>query len=513
MNSAFLGLYDFASSQGLLQREPDFARQLHATTQRVLALSKAAAVDQSSHDDDSSLPDEKNFDNNLAVAKLNSKGPKSQTLSLEETVIPSRARSSWGNDSPSHMDEYPLQQTYNKMPTSNEQPVQGQITSQPSLDDDNFVCDLTDVDLHQMRPEVPDMNAFQFNGIGNDQILTSPTSFAGFESSFARRLHRMSNERGFRLLMNPNANPLILKRVFGFSLLFRTKEQLMARIVERMERSQSKGLLNIWSAPFVHLGGSGTYYPLPEEDISSNMMPKVRTGRSMGPLTPDAMSAREKHMIDNFTCSAEGFEGKYFDANDVESYLRGKGIDIAPHTDYVTVNLDMISLEGIPVAPAPTNFSTDSSNSISPRTPLSPSAMGTSNEDQVTQTQTFEEIMQEIQTTIDLTSGSGYLDLSSVNYQSPSSNWANAPIPDLVNNNGINNNSKQPPTLNAFDLRGPIFDVSSGEQSSNSYDNGESSSTSDSPRLVTLSVATLARCMYTPLKWRPGRLLIIYRYI
>ncbi|KFY53155.1 hypothetical protein V496_07865 [Pseudogymnoascus sp. VKM F-4515 (FW-2607)] len=499
MNKAFLGLYDFASSQGILQREPDFARQLHATTQRVLALSKAAAADQLSHDDDSSHPDVENLDNHLAVSKSNSKRQQARTLSPAEKAIPILTGPVWGNDSPSDGDAYSLQHYDNQLSAPNQQTVEGQINIQPNLDDDNFVCDMTEADLNQLRAEAPGMDTYQFNlGIGNDQILSPPASFASLETSFARRLHRTSNERGFRLLTNPNSNPLILKRAFGFSLLFRTREQLVAALVEKLERSSSKTLLNVWSAPFVHLGGSGTYYPLPEQDISSNLMPKVRTGRSMGPLTTDAMSAREKHMIDNFTCSAEGFEGKYFDANDVESYLRGKGIDIAPHTEYVTVNLDTISLEGIPAAQPPTNFSTDSSYSISPRTPLSPSTMGTSNGDQVPQTQpspqtqTFQEVMDEIQMTIDFTSGSGYLDPTSAMYQSAALNWANAPPPNFINNNG-SNNSKNPPALNAFDLRGPIFDAGSDKQNSNGFDNGEASSTPASPRLVTLSVATLVR--------------------
>lgn len=505
MNNAFLELYDLAFSQGILQREPDFARQVHATTQRVLALSKAAAADQLSHDDDSSHPDGEHLDNHLAVSKSDSKRQQAQTLSPAEKPMPILTGPGWGNDSPSHGDAYSLQHYDNQLSAINQQAVEGQINIQPNVDDDNFVCDMTEADLNQLRAETPGMDRFQFNvGIGNDRILSPPASFASLETSFARRLHRTSNERGFRLLMNPNSNPLILKRAFGFSLLFRTKEQLLAALVEKLEGSSSKALLNIWSAPFVHVGGSGTYYPLPEQDISSNLMPKVRTGRSMGPLTADAMSAKEKHMIDNFTCSAEGFEGKYFDANDVESYLRGKGVDIAPHTEYVTVNLDTISLEGISAAQPPTNFSTDSSHSISPRTPPSPS-MGTSNGDQTPQTQpapqtqTFQEVMDEIQMTIDFTSESGYLDTTSEMYQSAASNWENAP-PNFINNNG-SNNSKNPPALNAFDLRGPIFDIGSGKQNSNGFDNGAASSTSDSPRLVTLSVATLVRREYTPLTW------------
>lgn len=485
MNNAFLGLYDFASSQGLLQREPEFARQLHAATQRVLALSKAAAADQSSQDDDSSHADEKYLDKKVVVSESDSKKRKTQTLNPSEKVLPILAGSAWGNDSATHGDPYPLQLYDNQIPAPNQQAMEGQINSQPNIDDDNFVCDLSDVDLNQFRPEASDVNGYEFFGIGNDQVLTSPTSFASLETSFARRLHRTSNERGFRLLTNPNSNPLILKRVFGFSLLFRTKEQLLARLTEKLQRSSSKGLLNNWSAPFVHLGGSGTYYPLPQEDISSNLMPKLRTGRSMGPLTTEAMSAREKHMIDNFTCSAEGFEGKYFDSNDVESYLRSKGIDIAPHTDYVTVDLDMLSLEGVTAKQAPMNFSTDSSSSISPRTPLSPSSMGTPNEDQIPRTQTFEEVMEEIQMTIDFTSGSMY--------QNVATNWPNTSHPNLLDNNDSNNISKQQPALNAFGLRGPIFDAGPNNQSSNGYDDGSSSSTLNSPRLVTLSVATLVR--------------------
>lgn len=118
----------------------------------------------------------------------------------------------------------------------------------------------------------------------------------------------------------------------------------------------------------MHVGGSGTYYPVDVNDANDALMPKICTGYSMGPFLP-AVNQVQKSIEDDMKCNIPGFEGVFFDANDVEGYLRARGLDVPPAADYATGEMDLDSL----TVTSPGGRSDTASSVLSPPTPRSPS--------------------------------------------------------------------------------------------------------------------------------------------
>ena len=150
--------------------------------------------------------------------------------------------------------------------------------------------------------------------------------------------------------------------------MYQSKEAIEARL-RRLVASSSKDTLHEWRAPFVNIGGAGTYYPTPDNDINGELMPKFGTGYSMGSFSSTVSEAQE-NLDEDMNCRIRGFEGKFFDPNDVEGYLRGRGLDIPPAADFVTGDVDLLALTEMY---SPKSHASDTATSIlSPRTPASP---------------------------------------------------------------------------------------------------------------------------------------------
>jgi hypothetical protein len=165
------------------------------------------------------------------------------------------------------------------------------------------------------------------------------------KTTFARQLQRAALERCWSLINAKIPNPVCLNEVFGFCLLYETREQIMLRLKRALDATSKDSLFH-WRAPIAYLGGRGTYCSL-EDDIGGTMVPKFQTGRSMGPFSPTAISTSETAMFDDFRIDMPSFEGEFFDSNDVEGYLRGRGIDIPPNVEFITIDLDQLHLQGI----------------------------------------------------------------------------------------------------------------------------------------------------------------------
>ena len=74
--------------------------------------------------------------------------------------------------------------------------------------------------------------------------------------------------------------------------MYRTKEDITAAL-RRIVHASAKDTLQNWKAPFVHVGGSGTHYPLAENDPNWDLIPKFHTGYSVGPFRPAITEAQE----------------------------------------------------------------------------------------------------------------------------------------------------------------------------------------------------------------------------
>lgn len=387
MNSIFISLYDFAVSKGLLQREPDFGQQLQATTKKFLELAKASADD--THDENlenSPKSVEAEHTRRSQGRKFSKTPPKNiqkevQPVSPVLPVSPVSAVSvahpalTYGGYIISEDENAQMDMGYTQEDHYRDDQYEAnqygdrssdiQIITRPTQDNASFPDFM---ELQQYRVEVPQSDEFSRTFLPQSQ-LPLPKSYSYNEYSFSRRIQRGALERSFRMITSedPSMEPVI-QRVFRFTLMYNTKEA----IIERMKRllgSSTKDSLQEWRAPFLHVGGSGTYYPVHENDATWDLMPKFRTGYSMGPFSPSVAQVQEV-LDDDMKCCLPGLEGNFFDPNDVEGYLRGRGVDIAPAADFVTVELDLL---GLSEASTPKSTSSESIMSIvTPRTPESP---------------------------------------------------------------------------------------------------------------------------------------------
>ena len=319
MSNIFIGLYDFAVGKGLLDREPEFGRQLQSTTERFLALAKTAEDHEDNHGEDGEKHDD---DGESGGGKT--KGRRASPKKPQEVTPPvSEPANAWGgytlskdNSSAEEIDMgYQSDQHYGTRDDL-------QIITRPTEDNASFPFDL--MDLQQYRVEVPQIEDYSQNFFPQAQ-LPLPSTHAYHEFSFARRIHRGAIERAFKLITSTDPSNERFQRVFGFCLLYESKEVIEARLKRLLTRS-TKDTLQEWRAPFVHVGGAGTYYPLHDSDINGELMPKFRTGYSMGPFSSPVSQAQEI-LDDDMKCNLPGFEGEFFDANDVEGYLRGRGLN------------------------------------------------------------------------------------------------------------------------------------------------------------------------------------------
>jgi len=364
MSNIFISLYDFAVGKGLLQREPEFGQQLQSTTERFLALAKAT-VNEDSHEDVHG-EDGRQADSESGRRSRGSKAsPKKRQNNLEEQHMEDPVNP-WGGytiskDDSQHDDDLAMAFPQHSYESRGGRHSGLQVITRPTEDNASFPFDL--MDLQQYRVEVPSIEDYSNNFMPELQP-SLPTTHAYSEFSLARRIQRGGIERAFRLITSKTVSPEVFNRAFGLTLMYETRESLEARLRRAIVKT-NKDTLYGWKNPFVHIGGSGTFYP-DADPTNNDLRPKLRTGFSMGPFSPAATEARDL-FSEEMRCNVPGFEGQFFDSNDVEGYLRGRGLDIPPSADYITAELDISVL-----VEAGTPKSSSSLDASSPKTPESP---------------------------------------------------------------------------------------------------------------------------------------------
>ncbi|KAG6004517.1 hypothetical protein E4U21_001015 [Claviceps maximensis] len=196
-----------------------------------------------------------------------------------------------------------------------------------------------------------------------------PFSYAAVEQTFGRRLQRFTCESALRLITSPNPPPDQFAAIFGFCLFFETREEIIRRLKVTLNRTQYEDLC-LWKFPFSHLGGAGTFFQDQSSMESSNSAsggssnggilignqgtqsfgkPQHRTPMSMGPWGPAVQETRDER-IDygsdgRMQMMLAGFEGDFFDPDEVETYLRQLGIFIPPQAEFIDAEIDVHELE------------------------------------------------------------------------------------------------------------------------------------------------------------------------
>lgn len=341
MSNVFLQLHDFAVSSGTLESNPEFGRQLRQTTEKFLALARKASEDNGRDDETGSTGSQKGSNSGRADGAKSSSPERTETSEAENPKTQSLL---YGGFTVTHepLADADLISDFssNLLPPPTTSSLDFEVITQPTLENASFPFGTT-----------PDFDLGAFSNPSPYSSLPLPRTYTSQEATFGRRLHRFASERALLLISMPNPPPDRFQRVFGFCLLMETREAIHRRLRRTVGRNIQENLSN-WQYPFYNLGGAGTHFDLSSlgtqrvgnQGTIDVLKPQNTAGFSTGPFTPDISDIRDGSIDKDMHMDLQGFRGDYFDCDEVEIYLRQRGVTIPPGADFVTVEVDPAGL-------------------------------------------------------------------------------------------------------------------------------------------------------------------------
>ncbi|KAF5487213.1 hypothetical protein CGCS363_v013863 [Colletotrichum siamense] len=383
MSKAFMKLYDFAVGKGMLDTAPEFGKQLQATTEKFYSLARRTSEDGGKDVDMATAPDHESEGHrsspNSNPDKPNERSP-SPDRAQPETQPDQVLYGGYMVDHTSmahhpHHHSHALTAVHTTSWAHNNQALQARtITSQAPLG------------YEIVTEPTPDNASFPFGmsleGSGLDtaglldssgqplsfsespySLLSAPSSYAYQERTFGRRLQRSTLERAYILMRMPNPPPNRIASVFGFCMLFETREKIVERLANRLSVNQRETLFN-WRFPFLHLGGGGTFFDEMRNEMDASDLPRhdksLRTTQTqvgnqgsleperqkidsmygIGPWNAQTEEIRDARVDHKLRMSVPGFDGDFYDADEVEWSLRQRGVVIPPAADFVTADIN-----------------------------------------------------------------------------------------------------------------------------------------------------------------------------
>ncbi|KAK1574735.1 BZIP family transcription factor [Colletotrichum navitas] len=379
MSKEFMRLYDFAVSKGMHESTPEFGRQLQATTEKFVALARRSS-EELENDGDLPTSQDNDVDAQEASPTIGNAGLSDTSGSQDVAVKP--AEMMYGGFIVSHGEDTahstPRSQTLTAMHTTSwatdsqpqapqstapQAPLGYEIVTEPTTDNASFPFGMSfDDSLDQAGS--PNLSGQPISET-LFSIISPPSSYAYQERTFGRRLQRSTLEKAYFLVCMPDPPPALMSRAFGFCLLFEPKERIKERLANCLRVKERESMFN-WKFPFWNLGGGGTWFDeMDETDYS-------RAGKLRGPVGNQGTAEPHRHKVDSMFglgpwdarteetrdlrvdheaaklhMSVPGFEGDFYDADEVEWVLQRRGILIPPAADFVTAEID------------PADFSTD----------------------------------------------------------------------------------------------------------------------------------------------------------
>ena len=196
----------------------------------------------------------------------------------------------------------------------------------------------------------------QLCNISGDPIITSqmldtlsipldllpPQSYSHLETSFTRRLLRSSLEAAQRLLRNPHANPAQIHRLGRYAVCYMKQTRLLAWF-EQVWSRPAHANLERWIAPIFHIGGAGLHFPREGIDAGSTRPEQWDQPGRIGPPTLMPVDRPEaRHLSQSQVVDFANVGGEWYDSNDVEEYLKTRGIFLDATSNVVEVCEDEV---------------------------------------------------------------------------------------------------------------------------------------------------------------------------
>lgn len=193
--------------------------------------------------------------------------------------------------------------------------------------------------------------------------LSPPATYGFQERSFSRRLQRTTLECGLKLATMKSPPPEQYATVFGFCLLFESRESIIRRLAASLKKAQSESLdtwklatSSIHSDPFGYLEGS---FPSTSSDDLNHALLSLSKSTTPFPNLPfpsPSQAGSDDRAEQRIRMICQNFEGEFFTSDEVELFLRRLGLSIPPNVDYVEAELDLNELQAADEASTKSHF-------------------------------------------------------------------------------------------------------------------------------------------------------------
>ena len=391
MHKAFLDFQDEANAVGLRNWNPALAGNLHRSAATFAELAKNGIHESDAEGEEMEVTQADEASAEAGGDILSSRDMRPQLAKHESDPGQQRRQprtdaglstnSIWGY-SPTfqHLLIAPDSQDQQQHPVQEIENVQMQNWDAPnaviSPSDQNFQLYPVQVPETFVAPPGPSpvdpKSFFQIPSFISNE-LPLPRTFSNAEKSFARRLVRRSLEAAIQLLTSPSSTPEEIGRFCKFTFCYSNRSRILNCLKNMVGRDANENL-EFWHVPFYHEGGSGLHFPRVGIDATSDPPENWASPGPVGPTfqyTPetDHWNGVEKARV----IQELGIDGEWFDSNDVEQYLRTKGIYLNGESSIVEITEpnDVPEL-GNTTATAPTTAASPSNTHSSVGGPQSP---------------------------------------------------------------------------------------------------------------------------------------------
>jgi hypothetical protein len=328
MNKAFLTLNGRLVASNLLRVDTGLARDLRDATQQFVSLARGAGSD-GTESDYSDVPPAPLPTRKVSIANILSPIPSRKVVDIglgyqilddsSNGTEPAQA------DAPQHSFNAPI-------PLSGLSQVQTLQPTKQSSPDFTFYSRIAEqVSTNGFGARLPTpppapMYNDQYAYLKATSLQASYT-FSVEETTFARRLHRAALERAFHLAATATSHPADFNRAFHLSLLWNSREALMAKCQSILTKSIDEPL-EIMNTPFISIGGAGQHYsdrPPPNSYI-------FKVGQLGQARLVNAQTGFDSGI--DVTIDLKEYDGDWFDPHDVSGFLESLDLHIDPRSTF-----------------------------------------------------------------------------------------------------------------------------------------------------------------------------------
>jgi hypothetical protein len=360
MSNILISLYGSLVGKGLLRRDPEFGQQLRLVIERLLVLANASTNDVQGEEGDGTKYDDVELNRHINSHKAFPKKHREEIAPVSQPPVTSAASTHSRNvlsttgSSDMHM-AYGLGHKYERNQHEEEQHGTRQRNSRTRkrLTEDSAGPPSDLLDLQQFPMEVLQAQDPSHTFLSRSQMPRLNNN--AHKYSFAQRIQRGAIETSFKIITSTNPSmEQRVQQVFGLSLLRKSKETIKARLQMLIDSSTWDSIYE-WRAPF--MSGTDAYYPVYQNNVNREPGFQSRTTYSMSPFSPAVTQTQE----------ALEFNGDFLVPDDVEEYLRGRGLDILPAAEFITVDLNFLGISEVPLQKS--SMSNNTTSIIAPSGP------------------------------------------------------------------------------------------------------------------------------------------------